>query len=170
MLLTSFQKHYILVLFANICNKQAGTKTPTGTKLAGVLYNEFICKIKPRKWYNFSVTREEFAKLVANALESLPAFFKEKLENVDVVVEEWPVEQVSKGRLLLGLYHGVPKTKRGAGYSFVLPDKITIFKGPIELVSRGNLEAIKNLVIDTVQHEIGHYFGISDARLKELKQ
>ena len=116
------------------------------------------------------MTHEDFSKVVVDALEGLPPFFKEKLENVDVVVEEWPAEQVSKGRLLLGLYHGVPKTNRGAGYSFVLPDKITIFKGPIELVSRGEGEAIKNLVIDTVQHEIAHYFGISDARLKELKK
>jgi predicted Zn-dependent protease with MMP-like domain len=104
------------------------------------------------------------------ALESLPSFFKEKLENVDVVVEEWPSPEMAKGRLLLGLYQGVPKTNRGAGYTMVLPDKITIFKGPIELVSRGNQEAIKNTVIDTVQHEIAHHFGISDARLKEIKQ
>ena len=113
---------------------------------------------------------EKFEKLVAEALDSLPVFFKEKLENVDVVVEEWPSQEMARGRLLLGLYQGVPKTRRGGGYSFVLPDKITIFKGPIELVSRGNNEAIKNLVIDTVQHEIAHHFGISDARLRQIKR
>lgn len=116
------------------------------------------------------MTSEEFSNLVADALETLPNFFKEKLDNVEVVVEEWPSENLSKGRLLLGLYHGVPKTVRGAGYSLVLPDKITIFKGPIEIFSRGNQEAIKNIVIDTVQHEIAHHFGISDARLRELKK
>jgi predicted Zn-dependent protease with MMP-like domain len=113
---------------------------------------------------------KEFERLVADTLEDLPTFFKEKLDNVDVVVEDWPAEQVSKGRLLLGLYHGVPKTNRGTGYSFVLPDKITIFKGPIEIFSRGNPEAIKNIVTDTVQHEIAHHFGISDARLRELRK
>src|SRR4030066_2252484 len=105
------------------------------------------------------MTNQEFEQLVAEALENLPSFFKEKLENVDVVVEEWPSGNVAKGRLLLGLYQGVPKTKRGAGYTLVLPDKITIFKGPIELVSRGGNKAIKNTVIDTVQHEIAHHFG-----------
>ncbi|OGY23265.1 MAG: hypothetical protein A2172_02265 [Candidatus Woykebacteria bacterium RBG_13_40_15] len=112
---------------------------------------------------------EEFQKLVSNALESLPTFFKEKLDNVDVVVGDWPSPDLSKGRLLLGLYQGVPKTRRGTGYSFVLPDKITIFKGPIEIFSKGNSESIKEIVADTVQHEIAHHFGISDSRLKELK-
>ena len=116
------------------------------------------------------MTNEEFEQLVTEALVNLPIFFKEKLENVDVVVEEWPSPEMAKGRLLLGLYQGVPKTNRGAGYTMVLPDKITIFKGPIELVSRGNRQAIKNTVVDTVQHEIAHHFGISDARLKELKK
>jgi len=108
--------------------------------------------------------------LVQEALKDLPTFFKEKMENVDVVIEDWPNPTYSKGRLLLGLYQGVPKTIRGSGYTMVLPDKITIFKGPIELVSRGNKETVKNLVIDTVQHEIAHHFGISDLRLRELKR
>ncbi|OGY22111.1 MAG: hypothetical protein A2126_00450 [Candidatus Woykebacteria bacterium GWB1_45_5] len=116
------------------------------------------------------MTGEDFEQLVNKALENLPIFFKEKLDNVDVVVEEWPSQEIAKGRLLLGLYQGVPKTKRGTGYTLALPDKITIFQGPIELVSRGNKETIKNLVIDTVQHEIAHHFGISDARLKEIKK
>ncbi len=112
----------------------------------------------------------EFERLVQQALTNLPSFFKEKLDNVDVVVEDWPSENFSQGRLLLGLYQGVPKTKRTSGYTMALPDKITIFKGPIELVSRGDEEAIKDLVVDTVQHEIAHHFGISDVRLKELKK
>jgi predicted Zn-dependent protease with MMP-like domain len=116
------------------------------------------------------MSNEEFTQLVHKALELLPAFFKEKMENVDVVVEDWPDPVYSQGRLLLGLYRGVPKTKRGAGYTFVLPDKITIFRGPIELLARGDKENIKNLVIDTVQHEIAHHFGISDARLRQLKK
>ena len=117
-----------------------------------------------------TLNAKAFEKLVTKALEGLPKYFKEKLDNVDVVIEEWPSQNIAKGRLLLGLYQGIPKTTRGAGYSLVLPDKITIFKGPIELISRGNKEAIKNLVIDTVQHEIAHHFGISDPRLRELKK
>ena|SRR3990170_3643205 len=113
---------------------------------------------------------EVFEGLIKKALEILPAFFKEQLDNVDVVVEEWPSSDIAKGRLLLGLYQGIPQTKRGAGYSLALPDKITIFKGPMELISRGNKETIKKLVIDTVQHEIAHHFGISDHRLREFKK
>jgi len=113
---------------------------------------------------------EEFEKFVKQALVNLPSFFKEKLDNVDIVVEEWASSDIARGRLLLGLYQGVPKPKRGTGYTLVLPDKITIFKGPIELVSKGNEEAIKDLMVDTIQHEIAHHFGISDSRLRELKK
>ncbi len=116
------------------------------------------------------MTSEEFEKLITEALKNLPSFFKEKMDNVELVIEVWPDQVYSKGRLLLGLYHGVPKTKRSTGYTMVLPDKITIFKGPIELVSRGDKKATKNLVADTVQHEIAHHFGISDARLRQLKK
>src|SRR3989338_10082478 len=115
------------------------------------------------------VTDKEFNKLVSDALKDLPTYFKEKMENVEVVVEDWPSEEIAKGRLLLGLYQGIPKPKRGINYTMVLPDKITIFKGPIELISKEDPKRIKGLVIDTVKHEIAHHFGISDARLAELK-
>lgn len=111
---------------------------------------------------------EDFEKLVTSALLELPDEFKEKLDNVDVVVEEWPSEDVAQGRLLLGLYQGLPKTQRGK-FRQLLGDKITIYKGTIEWISRGDIENIKRLVVDTVQHEIAHHFGISDARLDELK-
>ena len=113
---------------------------------------------------------KEFEELVNKALEDLPPFFKEKLENVEVVIDNWPHPSLSQGRLLLGLYQGVPKTSRGSGYTMVLPDKITIYMGPIALVSRGSPDIIKKIVIDTVQHEIAHHFGISDKRLRELKK
>ncbi len=112
---------------------------------------------------------ESFEALVREAVESLPSFFKERLDNVDVVVEDWPNQEIAQGRLLLGLYQGIPKIKRGSGYNMALPDKITIFKGPIEFLSRGDEQSIKNLVVDTVQHEIAHHFGISDSRLREMK-
>lgn len=113
---------------------------------------------------------EEFENLVDKALADLPKFFKEKLENVEVVIENWPHPTLSRGRLLLGLYQGVPKTRRGGGYTMVLPDKITIYMGPIAMVSRGDPQIIKKVVIDTVQHEIAHHFGISDARLRQLQK
>src|SRR3990167_1066719 len=111
---------------------------------------------------------EEFEKLTAEAIESLPDYFKQKLDNVQVVVEMWPNTEIAKGRLLLGLYQGIPKPKRNINYTMVLPDKITIFKGPIELISRGDEQMIKNLVADTVKHEIAHHFGISDVRINEI--
>lgn len=115
------------------------------------------------------MTEEDFKKIVSEALANLPAYFKKKMENVEIVVEDWPSPDIAKGRLLLGLYQGIPKPKRGINYSMVLPDKITIYKLPIEFISRGDENTIKNLVIDTVRHEIAHHFGISDARLQELK-
>lgn len=116
------------------------------------------------------VTDKAFKKLVERALVDLPVYFKKKMENVEIVVEDWPSEEIAKGRLLLGLYQGIPKPKRGINYTMVLPDKITIFKGPIEFLSRGNENSIKSLVVDTVKHEIAHHFGISDARLAEVKR
>ena len=117
--------------------------------------------------------REQFEKLVEKALEGLPAEFKERLENIVVVVEDWPtLEQLAKVRVkhrqdLLGLYEGVPLPKRGRAYNMVLPDKISIFQKPIEMHYRSD-ERIVRKVQDTVRHEIAHYFGISDARLREL--
>lgn len=112
---------------------------------------------------------ENFEKLVELALKSLPSEFKEKIDNVDVVVEMWPSNEYAKGRLLLGLYQGVPKTVWGRGLAARIPDKITIFKGPIEWLAREDWDRIKQLIIDTVEHEIAHHFGISDVRLDEIK-
>ena len=114
--------------------------------------------------------REEFEKLVTQALENLPAFFKKKLDNVEVTVEDWPKEEVAKGRLLLGLYYGVPKTVWGRSLTPILPDKITIYMRPILWLARGDEKRIKELVIDTVTHEIAHHFGISDNRLDDLRK
>lgn len=116
------------------------------------------------------MTEKEFEKLVTEALKDLPQEFKEKLDNVDVVVEEWPSLQIAQGRLLLGLYQGVPKTTWGRDQGLQIPDKITIFRRPIEFLARSDIETIKKLVVDTVQHEIAHHFGISDARLDEIRE
>lgn len=118
---------------------------------------------------------EAFESLVAEAVDSLPAEFLERLENVEVVVEEWPgpeelldVGLPSGARYaLLGLYHGVPQTERGL-YYMALPDRISIYKGPIESVAGNDADRIKDQVRRTVIHEIAHYYGISDERLQEL--
>jgi predicted Zn-dependent protease with MMP-like domain len=113
---------------------------------------------------------DEFERLVAEALDSIPTQLAAELENVAVVVEEWPrPDQAPAGRgTLLGLYEGVPLTARGPmSYSGALPDRITIFRGP--LCARAvDADALARDVRVTVLHEVGHYFGISDARLREL--
>ena len=117
--------------------------------------------------------RKRFEELVAEAYESLPEHFKERLENVDILVEDWPspeqLKQVGLSRRdeLFGLYEGVPLPKRGSGYQMVLPDRITIFRKPI-LMRYHSEEAIRRKVRSTLRHEIAHYFGISDQRLKEI--
>ncbi len=116
------------------------------------------------------MTLSDFEKLVVDALDAIPPVFKEKLDNVDVVVEDWPTREFAQGRLLLGLYQGVPITSRGPRYTLALPDKISIFQGPIEWLAHGDENAIKRIVIDTIEHEIAHHFGISDKRLDELKK
>lgn len=112
----------------------------------------------------------EFEKLVGEALDLLPKEFADKLENVGVTFENWPSPvQVSKLRLgrrslLFGLYEGIPLTKR-SNYTGVMPDKITIFKYPILMVSRSP-DDVRERVRRTVIHEIGHHFGLSDAELR----
>ena len=118
--------------------------------------------------------RERFRWLVARAVDGLPDEFRTKLENIDVVVEDWPtLAQLTKvglrrGQDLLGLYQGVPLTKRGRHYGLVPPDKITIFQKPIEAKCRYETE-ITGEVQRVVRHEIAHHFGIGDARLKQLE-
>ena len=119
------------------------------------------------------IPREEFERLVAEALEGLPYDFREKLENVEVVVENHPTSehygqrQLPPGTLLLGLYHGVPLTQRSAWGIPLFPARITIFQGSIERVARTPAEIIEQ-VRRTVLHEIAHHFGIPDGRLREL--
>jgi predicted Zn-dependent protease with MMP-like domain len=116
-----------------------------------------------------------FSELVADALDSLPDEFLQRMENVEVVIEDWPSRDdlevaglsPSDRSYLLGLYHGVPLTHRGAFYS-ALPDRITIFQKPIERLAGEDADDIREQVRHTVIHEIAHYYGISDERLDEL--
>jgi predicted Zn-dependent protease with MMP-like domain len=118
-------------------------------------------------------TSEEFEQLVVQALDALPEFFQQKLQNIEVVIADWPtpVERravgLKPGQLLFGLYQGIPLTKRTSHYGLVLPDKITIYRLPIERVCHSQEQVIAR-VQHTVKHEIAHHFGISDDRLRQL--
>jgi predicted Zn-dependent protease with MMP-like domain len=121
------------------------------------------------------LTRKEFEETVIVALKRLPKFIKKKMENVDVVVED----RASRELLfemglrspfeLLGLYQGVPLERRGFYYGNVLPDKITLFQVPIESMCQTK-EEVKEKVKEVVIHEVGHYFGLDDERLRELEE
>jgi predicted Zn-dependent protease with MMP-like domain len=107
---------------------------------------------------------ERFKELVAEALDELPGWVRERLDNVEVLVEDRP----PPGQHLLGLYEGVPLTERGAGYTWTLPDRITLYREPLEQDAGPDEAALKQAIADTVIHEVAHFFGISDRRLDEL--
>jgi predicted Zn-dependent protease with MMP-like domain len=119
--------------------------------------------------------RERFEQLVARAVEALPEEFREKLENVDVVVEDLPTQgqlrqsAPGKGMTLLGLYEGIPLTRRYTNYGMVPPDKITIFQKTIEAKCGGDEIDIKAEIERVVRHEIAHHFGIGDTQLKQIE-
>ncbi len=121
------------------------------------------------------LTQREFEEAVVAALKRLPKFIKEKMENVDVVVEDRASQDlVTEMGLhspseLLGLYQGVPLDRRGFYYGNVLPDKITLFQVPIESICKTK-EEIKERVREVVIHEVGHYFGLDDEKLRELEE
>lgn len=117
------------------------------------------------------MTLEEVEDIVDEAVEDLPEEFASALDNVGLVVEAWPTPEEFESikahptnALLFGLYRGIPKTKRLSSYS-ALPDKITIYAGPILMISK-DLEDAKQRIKKTVLHEIGHHFGLSDAQLR----
>lgn len=116
------------------------------------------------------VDRAEFESLIADVLDAIPATLGESMENVVVVVEDWPSADQLGGRsgTLLGLYQGIDLTRRSPlSYAGVVPDRITIFRGPICSLAQ-NENDLARLVKTTVLHEVAHHFGISDARLHEL--
>ena len=117
--------------------------------------------------------KEKFEELVDLAVKSVPEEFLSRLDNIDILVEDRPtLSQLRKAKLkanqtLLGLYEGIPQTRRGTNYGMVLPDKITIFQKAIEAKCHNDGEIVTEIE-RVVKHEIAHYFGISDARLHEL--
>jgi predicted Zn-dependent protease with MMP-like domain len=105
-----------------------------------------------------------FEDYAEEALDSLPPHLRAQMSNVEIVVAEEP----PPGQRLLGLYQGVPLTRRGSGYAGALPDKITIFRGPLLRLYGYDLERLRLEVRRVVLHEIAHHFGISDERLIEI--
>lgn len=131
----------------------------------------FFCPIK--KDVNFTaridlmyaISESEFNKFVATAIDAVPDKYQQRLASVAVVVEDEPsqaqlqAQKIGPGRTLLGLYEGVPLTHRGNGYSGVLPDKITLFKKPIESISQ-DLDQLIEQINHTLWHEVAHFFGL----------
>jgi predicted Zn-dependent protease with MMP-like domain len=122
-----------------------------------------------------NLTRKEFEEAVVAALKRLPKFIKEKMENVDVVVEPKASQEVLNEMglrspfELLGLYQGVPYDRRGFYYGNVLPDKITLFQIPIESICQTKAE-VNEKAREVIIHEVGHYFGLDDKKLRELEK
>jgi predicted Zn-dependent protease with MMP-like domain len=117
--------------------------------------------------------RTIFEKLVERSLRMLPKKFLSALENISVEVEDEPPQEVLddmgiEDGALYGLYQGVPLTEREWNYGNALPDRIVIYQGPIERDARTD-EEIEEIVLDTVVHEIGHYFGFDDETLYEIE-
>jgi predicted Zn-dependent protease with MMP-like domain len=118
------------------------------------------------------VSPERFEQMVADALDEIPPGLGAEMDNVAVVVEDWPnatqLARLRPGSTLLGLYEGVPITRRGPlSYSGVAPDRITIFRGPLSRLARDEADLAAHVRV-TVLHEVGHYFGMSDDRLRDL--
>jgi predicted Zn-dependent protease with MMP-like domain len=110
-------------------------------------------------------TREpRYEEWVRETLDALPPELRDAISNVAIVVEDEP----PPGQPLLGLYQGIPLTRRGSGYVGTLPDKITIFSGPLERQYGGSAERLRSAVRHVVLHEIAHHFGIDDERLIEI--
>lgn len=120
-----------------------------------------------------ALERALFRRLVREAVAELPVELRRRVENVDIVIETRPtardrkVAGVGPGRLLLGLYHGIPLTQRGERYNLVLPDKISIYQEHVEAICNTEDE-VREQVRTTVLHELAHHFGIDDERLREL--
>lgn len=119
------------------------------------------------------LSRRKFEVLVLKALESIPDLIRERMQNVDVVIEDWPTDEqlvalgMEPDELLFGLYEGTPLIERGITVDPLLPDKITIFQGPLEDACETDRE-IEEEIRKTVVHEVAHHFGVDESTLKEL--
>jgi predicted Zn-dependent protease with MMP-like domain len=121
------------------------------------------------------VRRDQFEKLVADALASIPRPFRDAMQNLAIVVEDEPSRELLQEMnirppdTLLGLYAGIPLTQRQWGYGNALPDRILIFQGPHERAA-GDDEDLVTAIAETLIHEIGHYFGMSEEEIAEIEE
>jgi predicted Zn-dependent protease with MMP-like domain len=121
------------------------------------------------------MTRERFTILVEEALRGIPRRFRDAMKNIAIVVEDEPSQELLEdmdmepGDTLFGLYQGTPLTEREAGYGNALPDRISIYQIPIEEACE-NEEDIRQCVAETVIHEFGHYFGLSEEEIEEIEE
>jgi predicted Zn-dependent protease with MMP-like domain len=121
------------------------------------------------------MTAQEFDRLVERACERIPLRFRRKLSNIAVIVEQEPSARelrtagVSPSSTLLGLYRGRPLTARSVSDGFVMPDQIIIFQGPHERLARSPAH-LEKMVAETVWHEVAHYFGMDEARVRRAER
>ena len=121
------------------------------------------------------MTRDAFTALVEEALRDIPRRFRDAMKNVAVVVEDEPPPhvldemEIDPDDTLFGLYQGTPLTERGWGYGNALPDRISIYQWPIEDACEDEDE-IRGCVAETVIHEFGHYFGMSEEEIEEIEE
>lgn len=120
------------------------------------------------------ISDQDFEKIVADSLDSIPDKYYQRIKNVAFVIEDQPSQEQRKklklacNQSLYGLYEGIPLTSRGNNYNLVLPDKITIFKLPI-LFHSATMDDLKALVDNTVWHEVAHYFGLDHSQIHKLE-
>jgi len=121
------------------------------------------------------MTRTKFRELVDEALAGIPARFREAMKNIAIVIEDEPtVEELEEVGIeppdtLLGLYQGTPLTERQWAHGNVLPDKITLFQGPIEDSSEDEDDVVV-AIGETLIHEVGHYFGLSEEEIEDIEE
>jgi predicted Zn-dependent protease with MMP-like domain len=121
------------------------------------------------------MTRDRFERLVEEALREIPRSFRNEMKNVAVIVEDEPAPHllaemdIEPPDSLFGLYQGTPLPDRGWAYGNTLPDRISIYQRPIEEACDDD-EEIRECVAETVIHEFGHYFGLSEEEIEEIEE
>jgi predicted Zn-dependent protease with MMP-like domain len=122
------------------------------------------------------MSRAEFERLVAEAMTLIPRRFRREIKNLAIVVEDEPSDELLEDMeieppdTLFGLYHGTPLTERTWGFGNSLPDRISIYQGPIEDACEGDEDEMRVVIGETLIHEVGHYFGMSEEQIEEIEE
>jgi predicted Zn-dependent protease with MMP-like domain len=122
------------------------------------------------------MTRQRFENLVAEAIMLIPRRFRREMKNLALIVEDEPSHdllqqmEIDPPDTLLGLYHGTPLPERSANHGNALPDVITIFQNPIEDECGDDEDEIRGVIGETLIHEVGHYFGLSEEEIEEIEE